>query len=955
MRARAPRPPRPPTLPLLLLLGGLGVLGLGCLPTARAQDPVEDPGGAELGLGGAVSAATARMYAEAVRLERAGEHARAERAYELVLRRDPAFVDAIVGLGRTRAARGDTAGALAAWRRAPMEAEAVEEMARLLEESDPLAAAELYQQLQTLRLGDPSPWLWEARARARVEPLEALERYRRWRELSDAEHDGEVVLLIAQQLREAGAEEEAVALLEDLIAEAGELEAAVEAAGRLDRLRVEQAARSLAVGGSTPLSAAQRAEVDRARRRAVQGDVDGAVEDLRGVVLAAPRAAEARGALGEVYLLGGAVDEAEQAWLWATALAPEEPTWHARLGLLLAESYGGRRHAEAAEELGQALALRPAWTELRYHLGVIAQESRDWESARTHLAAYLEGEADGAFAEEARARLEDLERAAPDPPTLPAPAEAPPEVSEEALARYRIARVYLARGEVEAARAELLALRKLAPGWPAALNLEAGLAWRSGDEQTALETWQRSLEAAPDQPLVRLQLGELLLAQGDEEAALIELMAAAEQDLPQAHYTLARLAWEDHELLEAREHLDAYFAVAASGLGTEPARALRARVEQRIRLLQLGLGAGVGVVVLGLGLLALRRRGRRTVAELAHEAPEAVHDLARVLSAVRHEVLKHNTTLLDDVAHALEHGDHHAVSFAAGRLFGEGGGSGGVVARFEEDLDALVRLGRQHGYRVDPRRQDPVLGPMWRAMRSLRRLEPSLRRPERAGRSVPAELRALSRALNEDAYLALGALIRGMGTLALDLDRVRAVDARVRAEPGLAARALPPLETSGPPGSLPVRVFPGDLDDVLANLLRNAYSALPEDRAEAHRVAVELACEDDPITGLEEVLVRVWDTAPGQLTEAMIRGRGIGRGLGLVVDLVTRHDGAIGVVAPPGPPPEPHVWVKAVEVRLPRAEGTEGAELGAGLPARVPVVEEDTDGEGLAPLREPSP
>ncbi len=352
-------------------------------------------------------------------------------------------------------------------------------------------------------------------------------------------------------------------------------------------------------------------------------------------------------------------------------------------------------------------------------------------------------------------------------------------------------------------------------------------------------------------------------------------------------------------------------------------------------------GGSVGLVLLGGVGLWWRRRGRKTVGELADEVPEAVHDLARILSAVRHEVIKHNTSLLDDVAHALEHGEHAAVTFAASRLFGEAGAGrsrrgGGIVGRFEDDLDALVRLGRQHGMRLEPRRHDPVFAPMWRAMQGLRKLEPALRRPQRAGRGVPDELRQLSRSLNQDAYLALGNLIRRMGTLPLSFDQVVEVDRRIRAEPALAGLDLPALELVGPDEAIPTRVFPDDLDDVLGNLLRNAYGALPLGE-EVCRIAVELDEEDDPITGLEEVIIRVWDTAPGRLTEAMIRGRSIGRGLGLVVDLVTRHDGTIGVIGPPGPDPVPLDWTKAVEVRLPRAE----VEEVDALPMRVSVVEEE--------------
>ena len=56
------------------------------------------------------------------------------------------------------------------------------------------------------------------------------------------------------------------------------------------------------------------------------------------------------------------------------------------------------------------------------------------------------------------------------------------------------------------------------------------------------------------------------------------------------------------------------------------------------------------------GGLAWRRSRQRTLADLIEAAPECAHDLARLLSAIRHEVLKHNTTLLEEMAHAGRNG-----------------------------------------------------------------------------------------------------------------------------------------------------------------------------------------------------------------------------------------------------------------------------------------------------------
>ena len=115
------------------------------------------------------------------------------------------------------------------------------------------------------------------------------------------------------------------------------------------------------------------------------------------------------------------------------------------------------------------------------------------------------------------------------------------------------------------------------------------------------------------------------------------------------------------------------------------------------------------------------------------------------------------------------------------------------------------------------------------------------------------------------------------------------------------------------PGELPlVGMFPADLEDVLVNLIRNAASASPP----GSRIGVEVDEEEDPITGLSRVVIRVCDEAPRTLSTAAIRGRYIGRGLGLAVDLISRAGGSIHVEDREG-------WSKAVVVRLPRAESTE--------------------------------
>ena len=106
-----------------------------------------------------------------------------------------------------------------------------------------------------------------------------------------------------------------------------------------------------------------------------------------------------------------------------------------------------------------------------------------------------------------------------------------------------------------------------------------------------------------------------------------------------------------------------------------------------------------------------------------------------------------------------------------------------------------------------------------------------------------------------------------------------------------------------------------ELDDVVANLLRNALQATVEQGR--GRVGVRLGIEEDESTGLERVVLRFRDDAPRRITTGVLRSRYIERGLGLTVDIISRNGGSIAVEGEPG-------WSKAVVVRLPRAEREDG-------------------------------
>ena len=74
-------------------------------------------------------------------------------------------------------------------------------------------------------------------------------------------------------------------------------------------------------------------------------------------------------------------------------------------------------------------------------------------------------------------------------------------------------------------------------------------------------------------------------------------------------------------------------------------------------------------------------------------------------------------------------------------------------------------------------------------------------------------------------------------------------------------------------------------------------------------LGVELELEVDEITGLETLAIRVTDRSPERLTNEMLRGRYVERGMGITADLLSRYDGSIAV--------EPQTdWEKAVVLRF---------------------------------------
>lgn len=870
-------------------------------------------------LGSGLSPAQQERFAAAVEAESAGRWAQAAAHYGVIVAVDAQHEAAVLGLGRALEAQGDTEAAIQTYERLGENPRGVEARAFLMESIDPHRAAELYRLQQTIQLGDAWPYLGEARALKRVDPLGAADAVGGYLDLVVDNPKGSVILDVIGELRAAGHDRVAEVMLERIVEQWPMVDWIDEVRSRLDRLRIERSAQYFRVNEQTPLSIEQQASLARARKMATMGEVKQAVSALSALVRSVPSNPEIWGALGDIHLAEGDIAEAEVSFIRAITAAPNVATWHARFGALLSDAYAGKRDREARDAYRTALSLRPTWTEVAFRLAELERGLRDYDAALDVYRTVIEMDSGGPWGRKAQQRLHQLGRKAPEI-ALDEPSDAHASgVSPDAATHFRLARAYRQNEQVDEAAAEAALAVKSAPRWTSALNLLAALEVARGNRAEGKSAWLESLAIRPQQPGVLLAIGELAAFEGDVEGAATAYERASQAGSVEALYRLAEWSHTHGKAEVAREHLAQFFAQTAGGPKYAPAVALAATLDANLRRSRTAIGSGVILVVAMVGLVGWRRVRRRTLADLTERVPGTAHDVSLVVSAIRHELLKHNTSLLDEMSHALEVGDDDAVVYGAERLFGSPDREG-VTSRYDAYLERLVALGRSHGFHIDLRHSDPIFGPISRSMAALYRIRrkllvPPVNATDRSGLS--GTVSTISHSLNVDAYQQLGALLTSLSTCELSEAFIRRVDRRVRSEPGFEGHSSPALEIEiqGPTSISSSR---GDLEDILTNLIRNALQALMEHGSHGDpRVGIRVQHQTDDITGLLRASVSMLDTARGHLSTQMITEAEVRRGLGLVRDLAERNGGSVWVADSEG-------WSKAVVVDLDRVDGRSG-------------------------------
>ncbi len=760
--------------------------------------------------------------------------------------------------------------------------------------------------------------------------LQQLDLYRKDCELTNRKPAAEALSLQATLYREADDLEAAIAIYDELLRRYPGTALAKQAKKSVEELKLEVELDKLEKEqGGKPSQAAETAYTT-ATAAMRSGDVATAERELLAAIADSPWFPKAHYVLGIVYARSGRFPQAAEELKISIRMDRFDYEAHMALGLLYKKEFAGAEDEQAIRHLDNALLLRPDLYHLDFQLGQLyARIDRD--RARKHYTRFLnapipEEDPDRELARRARDEL-NREPTAEDLPFLPEPPRDLQRLEPE-LQRM-INEAYLRVSEeqdFQQAERVLERARKKFPKQEVVLNELAKVAYAMDRRGDAREFWEKSLEMKEDQMEVHERLG--LLLEGDlPDDAIVHLRRAAELGASTARFRLAQLLWSDFRLLDASDELDRYLRAAGPyDLYWDAGRRLRERMDQVFLRIYLAIAALLLLLISLPAWQVYRRLRGASLAQLLARAPKSFPEVARILSLIRHEILKHNTAFLTDVGRALEMDEPDAearAAIVARRLFGEHRGgtpahqaSGGmrergIYGRFLGYMAELQKVGRSHGVTLNLGRKDPIFSAMIAAFDDLRGLEDMQRTPIRDRPTIKLDwakrLIRSGHVLGRKAFEALSSVIHALCIVEVDLALVREVFAQVVAETQFSAISILELQVVGEGAR--VRVFRSDLEDILTNVIRNSLHSSILYAPKPIALGVALVTEMDEITGLSTLAIRIQDRSSEQLSNEMLRGRYVERGMGITADLLSRYDGSIAVEPEPG-------WQKAVVLRF---------------------------------------
>lgn len=655
-----------------------------------------------------------------------------------------------------------------------------------------------------------------------------------------------------------------------------------------------------------------------------------------------PTYAGAMAGYGDLLYRTGRVRDAELSWLRALVIDRDNPALYAKLAQLYLARKNSDQAGWAVVFLTRALELRPQWIDLELDLAVALRETGDPLGALSHVKIFLgRVGTDSAKRQDALKLKRSLETLVPPENLIESGLDEVARteggmLSSELAASLRRAKAHLKRGDLNGAMVELRNLPAEQRG-PVVLNLEARILLGAGRTREAQTVLKQSLQQNEQQPIIHEQLGMAYVELGNRRKGRIHLERAEQLGYGGATYLLAQLdsgelnndllsIFKDlariQSLLAAKRRINTFLLNDSASIYRTEARVLRDKLEQRFDAFKSLVALSVFSVLLFGFIVFMRIWGGIDLNRLIADYPDTGIQVQRILSAVRHEVLKHNTMMLVGLVDAIENGEDvtgRILHFQKQML---GDGEGGVQARLQHYIAELGQIGDAHKKRLNLKRKDAATSPLIKGMTLIRKNRNRLQRYATLSYAskiaLKRDLKTASSLLNIEGYEAVRDLLNKLRTLSVNADLLNSIYEQCKMEPAFSGVAFAPVQlTMDLDGNDTVNVaLPrAAFEDIVTNLIRNAVqsSLVYSENIEAVELGLSMSVEVDMVTGIERIVLLVKDKSPKELTAEMLRGRYIEEGLGLTADLVTRYDGTLDVFDGDDD------WEKSVAVKLPVA------------------------------------